>query len=187
MHSTEGFIVCLNVDNHRFAISWSSHRQRSISLSTGEAEVVAAVPCVKECLKAVRLFTAMMEKDTPVPMVLYVDSTVAIKAIERGYSHKLCHVPTTHEMSMSWLTEVFTVEGRTVKKIHTQNNVADLFTKPLGRIKIDQFCNDLNLQNYRSPGEDKRSDEICDGENAEALKSRADIHLTGGVVTGDYK
>eukprot|EP01068_Selenidium_serpulae_P014675 Selendium_serpulae@DN6125_c0_g1_i1.p2 len=81
---------------------------------------------------------------------IYIDSSVAIKAIERGYSHKLGHVPTTQDISMSWLREVFDVEGRHLVKISTHVNIADLFTKPLGRIKINQFCGLMNLQNGSS-------------------------------------
>ena len=107
---------------------WSS-TQKSITLSSGEAELVAAV---KTCSELIGL--AQLAHDWGIEMEchVYVDSAAAIGVVNRRGSGKLRHV----RVGQLWVQEKVEEEELKVHKVHGQVNVADMMSKYLPIRKI---------------------------------------------------
>eukprot|EP01068_Selenidium_serpulae_P004673 Selendium_serpulae@DN3694_c0_g1_i1.p1 len=105
------------------------------------------VSTTKESLIVSRFLGRLSNVDSnTIPMTLHMDSTAALSAITKGYSKRLGHTPSTHQVSLSWMQEVFEHENRKLVKIPSKDNVADMLTKPLGRHKLTEFCKFVGLQ-----------------------------------------
>ena len=126
--------------------SWSS-TQKSITLSSGEAELVAAVKMATEVIGITQ-----MAHDWGITLEgrLYVDSSAAIGVIQRRGNGKLRHV----RVGLLWIQEKVEENELKVNKILGTENPADLFTKNLTQNKID-FYMGLIKQEYREGRADK--------------------------------
>lgn len=121
-------------------ISWCSEKQKSVSLSTTESEYVAASQAVKEMIWVHRLLInlgAIFEK----PM-LQMDNQSAIKLVKNPEFHKRSkHI----EVRYHFIREKFEEGLFDLIYVKTDQQIADIFTKPLGRIKFEMFRNLLMI------------------------------------------
>ena len=117
-------------------ISWASRRQKTISVSTEEAELNAASEATREgiALKSLCLELGVIgEKDN---VVIKIDNKPAFDAIiNPGYYGRLKHVDICHKFVME-------ANQNGLVKVEwcpTHQMVADLLTKPLGGPQLDFF------------------------------------------------
>ncbi|WVZ75748.1 hypothetical protein U9M48_023781 [Paspalum notatum var. saurae] len=108
-------------------VSWSSHKQASVSLSTTEAEYIAAPSCCSQLLwmKATLSDFGLRFENIP----LLVDSTSAISVAK----NPVLHSRTKHiDVKFHFLRDHY--EKGDIDLIHvvSANQLADIFTKPLG-------------------------------------------------------
>jgi len=123
------------------AIAWSSKKQGTIALSTGEAEYVAATHVAKQVLWHCSI---LRELEFPLPdtSTILLDNQAAL-AIAR---HPECHSRTKHiDIAYHFLRDL--VENRTIDMIYidTEYNVADLFTKGLPRGVHQNFTTEIGV------------------------------------------
>jgi hypothetical protein len=118
--STTG-IVCM-LGSH--CIKHSSNLQSTVSLSSGESEFYALVKagCVGLGLK-----TMMSEWGLPLNLILYSDSSAARGIVSRKGLGKTRHVQSRY----LWIQEKVGSKELAVEAVGTDNNLADLCTKPL--------------------------------------------------------
>ena len=71
-------------------------------------------------------------------MCLGSDAAAAISALYNGYSKKLAYILRTQKVSLDGLHEIWynPEENNVVRKVPTEKNRGDLFTKPLDAIKF---------------------------------------------------
>ena len=122
-HSTMGFVFMM----HSAAISWGSKKQSSISLSTCEAEIMAASEAAKEAL---HLTGASADAGEPLsePMRVYVDNKAAIDlAYNPEHHQRTKHIERRH----FYVRELVEDLKITVPFVASADNLADFFTKPL--------------------------------------------------------
>ena len=101
--------------------SWSS-MQKSITLSSGEAELVAAVKMSTELTGIAQLaYDWGLEWDCR----LHVDSSAAIRVTSRGGNGKMRHV----REGMLWIQEKVEEGELGVKKVRGEDNPSDILTK----------------------------------------------------------
>ena len=135
--SVTGFTTYLNGQ----FVSGRSWRQGSVTESTAEAELVAANEGLRDGMWLKQLLESM---EMPVkPIVLYVDN----KSTMQIASHPTSHKRTKHwEISLLKIREY--VERSQVELIYVQSedNIADMFTKSLGRTKFEYFVDRLGLR-----------------------------------------
>jgi hypothetical protein len=114
-------------------VSWSSRRQPCVSLSTTEAEFIAASETVKEAIWLKRLLTEIGNNgDKPIPILCDNDST--IKLVKNNQFHQRTkHIEVRHYFVRE-KQEAGEIE---VSYVPTQDNLADIFTKPLPN---PRFC-----------------------------------------------
>ncbi len=108
--------------------SWSS-TQKSITLSSGEAELIAAVKVCTEVLGVVQL-----AHDWGIELMgkIYVDSAAAVGTANRRGNGRLRHV----RIGDMWIQEKVEEGEVEVTKVWGEENPADLLTKYLSSLKI---------------------------------------------------
>ena len=123
--STTGYCVFIN-DN---VVSWNTQKQKTVALSSAEAEYMSGSDVVKELLW-LRMILNEMKYDVVLPIIVYCDNQSAIRMIENDVDHsRTKHI----DIKYNFLRE-------TVKKgivrfewISTKEQVADIFTKGLSK------------------------------------------------------
>ena len=109
-----------------------SSTQKSVTLSSGEAELVAAV---KTCCELIGLAQLAYDWGQDLDCHVYVDSSAAIGVAKRKGSGKIRHV----RVGLLWIQEKVEEDELQIHKVHGESNPADLLTKHLTRGKIDQY------------------------------------------------
>ena len=122
-------------------ISWSSEVQRTIALSTTEAEFMAATEAIKECLWIISVATELgwgIQR----PIKLFGDNQGA-NALTRNpeYHQRTKHIDVRHRFITSL------VEDGTISVIYipSPSMLADMFTKPLPKAHHDLHCQLIGL------------------------------------------
>ncbi|CAG8631360.1 2345_t:CDS:1, partial [Acaulospora colombiana] len=136
--STGGFAIMIGSG----AVNWGSRLQRQVSLSSTESEYTnaSAVGCEV-------IWTRYLLEDIgfPVnsPSPIYLDSNSAgqvMKNPEHQSSMKHVH------RSYNWVREKVENKDLRVCRVAGEDNPADIFTKPLGKIKFSKFRDILGLR-----------------------------------------
>ena len=121
----------------QYPMDWDARLQAVQTTSSGEAEAVSWGSATKGAIK----LAAMVEytRAKPVEIIGLIDSQAVEQAINKGYSQKLGHLRKHAEVSLRLLHE----SG--VKPRHTPGteNIADAFTKALGRVKLQYLLGRL--------------------------------------------
>ena len=125
------------------AVSWSSKAQPSVALSTFEAETQALTEAIKEAIYLRRLlrFIGLVQRQaTPI----YVDNQAAVGCALHGNPN---HRKVKH-MDLRYKFNHEAVEAKEVVVHHvpTENNLADLFTKPLPRDRFENLRRGVGLE-----------------------------------------
>lgn len=117
------------------AVSWISQRQKSINLSTTEAEYVSASEAAKEAVWLYRLFNEIVVLKS-VPKLL-VDNESAIKLAKNPEFHKRSkHI----DLRYHFVREKVSEKSLSIAFVGTDCQAADVFTKPMPRIKFVKLC-----------------------------------------------
>ena len=115
---------CFYVENN--LVTWMSKKQNSISLSTAEAEYIATDSCCTQLQKMQKLlhdYGICQEH-----LTIYCDNTSAINISKNPVQHsRTKHIEIRHH----FIRELVENGTLTLKFIHTDDQNANLFTKPL--------------------------------------------------------
>jgi hypothetical protein len=124
------------------AVSWSSKKQELVTLSTTEAEYVAATHAAKEGIW-LRRFISEVFRPLVHPTTLYCDNQSAIALSKDGQYHAR-----TKHIDIRYHFIRYVVEDGTMKLIYCPTNdmTADTLTKPLPSIKAKHFAASLGLR-----------------------------------------
>ena len=116
-------------------VSWCAQRQRTVSLSTTEAEYVAAGSASREVVWLRRLLEEV-ECLCSGPTVLNVDNQSAIRLIKNPEFHKRTkHIDIQHH----YVRELYESGEISVSYVSSEEQLADLFTKPLPRCTYERL------------------------------------------------
>ena len=106
------------------AINWMSKLQDTIALSTREAEYIAASHACKEAIWLRGLLREIWRLQNGVPV--FCDSQSAIHLD----THPVYHSKNKHiDIKYHFVTQAISEGGVDLKKVHTQENCANMFTK----------------------------------------------------------
>jgi len=133
--STSGGMMMLGTHTIK---TWST-TQKSITLSSAEAELVAAVKMAAELIGVTQL---MADWGLNLRGRVHVDSSAAIGVVGRKGNGKLRHV----RVGSLWIQERVERGELEMQKVWGEWNPADLLTKNLARAKVDRF---VSLANHR--------------------------------------
>lgn len=136
--STTGYVLFID----RTPVAWCSRRQDIVALSTAEAEYIAAAECGKEIIYVKSLINEMLNID--VDAVLHVDNQSAINMLKSGQIRKRSkHI----DVRFHFISEKIRNKIFSIKYCPTQNQVADIFTKPLKRNLFERHTDKLMFKN----------------------------------------
>jgi len=122
-------------------VTWSSQRQRLVTLSTTESEYVAAAAAAKEAMWLRKLINDI-ENTNSAAVVLNVDNQSAIKLAKNPEFHKRSkHI----DIRYHYLRERVADGDIDIKYTPTEVQIADIFTKPLPRDRFVALRSMLNM------------------------------------------
>lgn len=130
--STTGYVFTLGDT----AIAWKCKMQPIVATSTTYAEYIALSTAAQEAIALRRLFTAFrLSLDSPT--IIHEDNAGAISISEYQGSQpeRSKHI----DVRYHYIRELIKSKQITVQKINTTQNVADMFTKALGKDKHSTF------------------------------------------------
>ncbi|WVZ91404.1 hypothetical protein U9M48_037581 [Paspalum notatum var. saurae] len=139
--STSGVLFCLG----RSPVSWQSQKQSVVALSSCEAEYVAASTAACQGIWLGRLLGSFYGRSASVATI-NVDNQSAIQ---------LCKNPVFHGRSKHIETRFHFIRdcvenGRViVRKIHTDEQLADILTKALGKVRFQVLRSKLGVVDVR--------------------------------------
>lgn len=134
--STTGYVSTLGSG----AITWSSQRQSCVALSTTEAEYVAASTAAKEL---VWLHNIVSEFKPKIQAQLLMDNQAAIRLANNPEQHKRTkHISVRYH----YIRELVLEKKIKLDYIDTNNQVADMFTKPLGFQRLRELSQKIGMR-----------------------------------------
>jgi hypothetical protein len=121
-------------------VSWSSKKQNCVALSTAEAEYIAAGACCAHLLwmkQTLRDFGCEFNK---IPLLCDNESAI-----------KLANNPVQHSRTRHHFLKVHETKGD-IELFHvsTENQLADIFTKPLDETRFCFLRSELNILDSRN-------------------------------------
>ena len=139
--SQSGYVFIMN----RGAISWKSSKQDVVAQSTTESEYVAASEAAKEAVWMKKFIEELgVVPSIQDPLEIFCDNEGAIALAKEPRSHKRTrHI---HRRFHYIRNEVERGEI-CIRKVHTDQNLADPFTKPLQPAKHEGHARAIGLRN----------------------------------------
>ena len=134
-HSTSGWVFQFGCA----AVSWGSKKQKTVALSSCEAEIMAASESAKEAMY-LKQHMEELELHDGDPVVLSSDNTAAIALAYNPEHHdRVKHIERRH----FFIREAVEDGKITVPYVPTSENLADFFTKCLPVRKFEEMRNKI--------------------------------------------
>lgn len=137
--STTGYVFKLL----NCTVSWISRKQQSVSISSTESEYIALSVAVSEAcwLRKILIDLNFVMK---LPIILYEDNRSAIYVSKSPENNKrLKHI----DVKVFFIKEKLDLGIIDIVYIKTEDQLADVFTKPLNKVKFEKFRAGLGLKN----------------------------------------
>ena len=126
--STSGYLFTFSEG----AISWQSRLQKCVSLSTTEAEYVAATEAGKEMLWMKRFLQELGVQQEN--YIIFCDSQSALHLSK----NTMYHARTKHiDVRYHWIRQAIEEKSFQLQKVHTDHNTADMMTKVVPKEKLE--------------------------------------------------
>lgn len=127
-------------------ISWCSQGQKCVTLSTTEAEYVAAAEATKELVWLSRILNELMPGRLE-GATLYMDNQSAIRLVKNPeYHRRTKHI----DIDYHYIREKYS-EGRfELEYVPSQEQLADGLTKSLSRDRFEYLRNNMNVVSVKS-------------------------------------
>ena len=117
--------------------SWSV-TQKSVTLSSAEAELAACVKATSEAIGILQMTESLGRK---MDGEIYVDSSAALAVVGRKGTGKLRHV----RVGQLWIQQTAEDETVAYRKIHGKANPADICTKNVNQKVVDTALDKIGL------------------------------------------
>jgi hypothetical protein len=122
-------------------ISWQSRKQSSIALSTVEAKYIAACSASCEAIWLRKLLTCLFDLELRATTIL-CDNQSCIKMTENPMFHdRLKHI----EIHYHFIHDMVQRGALKLQYISTVEQVVDVLTKPISRVKFEHFRDKLGI------------------------------------------
>ena len=122
-------------------ITWASRKQKSPAASSTEAEYVALSEASNECVWLLQLGSEM-NISIPTPVTLFEDNQGCIAIAENPvHHHRTKHISVKYHISRHLVKNGTTC----IQYLNTEVMIADMFTKPLGKVRFPQLRDLLGM------------------------------------------
>jgi ribonuclease HI len=137
-HAISGYAFLID----RGTVSWYSHKQEIVTLSTAEAEYVAAMHAAKEAIWLCRLIFELFPLPTT-PTTIHCDNQAVIKlAMDDNYHARTKHI----DICYHFIRQVIAEKTITLIYCPTDDMAADFLTKSLPKWKVSSHSCTLGLR-----------------------------------------
>jgi hypothetical protein len=166
--SVSGIAIFLNGDN----VAWKSQRQSTVTLSTSEAEVVAAATGMVMARKVLNLYQELCP-ETKLCITMLQDNSAAGKYLtSQGRSSRLKYLDVKYIALQEWVRD----KKVKVLKVTTDQMPADILTKNLVGVKFKQGIQALGvlMERYKywdNPFFEANSAQICESQEEDVWSS----------------
>jgi hypothetical protein len=127
----------------RSLVSWSSKKQNSVALSTAEAKYIAAGSCCAQILWMKATLKDFGIKFNQVPMLC--DDESAVKLTNNPVQHQRTkYIDVRHH----FIRDHQQKGDICIENVGTEDQLADIFTKPLDEKRFYKLRNELNILNF---------------------------------------
>lgn len=128
------------------AVTWACQRQQTVALSTTEAEFMAACAATKEAMWVKQLLCDIGEFHQK-SVCLNLDNQSAISVIKNINFHKRCkHI----DIKYHFIKEKYYAKVIDLNYVCTNEQYADIFTKPLPKIKFNYLRNKIGMNSCQT-------------------------------------
>ena len=122
-------------------VSWSSKKQGSITLSTAEAEYFSASDASREAVWLQKLLSDLFDTSLE-PVVIHCNNHSCIKISKNPMFHdRSKHM----EMRYHYLRDMVQRIAISLRYVPTNEQTADVLTKPLSKTKFEYFRDKLGV------------------------------------------
>lgn len=123
-------------------ITWASQKQRCVALSSCEAEFMAATKAACQGIWLRRLIGEITGQKVP-PVALLVDNRSSLDLMKNPVFHgRSKHI----DIRFHFIRECVEKGEITVSHVWSKDQKADIFTKPLGRLKFEDMRSLLGIE-----------------------------------------
>ena len=123
-------------------VSWSTKRQPTVSLSSTEAELISLCNGTKEEIWISNLMREIGIETCP--FTIYEDNIPCIRIAEEPREHQR----TKHiDIKYMFIRDVIQAKKMRIQFVKSEDQLADILTKPLPRTKFEKMTSYLQLQN----------------------------------------
>jgi hypothetical protein len=127
----------------RSLVSWSLKKQNSVALSTVEAEYISVGSCCAQLFWIKATLNDFRIKFKNVP--LFCDNKSAIKMTQNPVQHsRTKHINIRHHFIRDYQQK----GDISIESIFTEDQLADIFTKPLDEKRFYKLKNELNILDF---------------------------------------
>lgn len=124
------------------SILWKSQKQKIVSRASTHAEYYALADCVEEIIP-IKGILSELNINVSKPITVYEDNSGAIILAQKGkFSKNSKHIDVSYHFVADYERKGLIC----VKKVCTEEQIADIFTKSLGRVKFEMFREALGLK-----------------------------------------
>jgi hypothetical protein len=135
--STTGFVLYV----YGNPVVWSSRKQPIVTLSTCEAEYVAAASAACEAVWIMKILKDL-QVDVPLPVALKEDNSGCIQVANNPETKRSKHI----DVKFHFIRELIFNGKLELQKISSEDQIADIFTKALGRLLFQKHRDSLSLK-----------------------------------------
>jgi hypothetical protein len=142
--STAGMAFYLNES----LITWNSHKEKTVALSSCETEFMAATEAAKQAIWLRRLLSELT-RNQPKAVVMYVDNNSAIALMKNHVFHgKSKHI----DIKYYFIRECVENGHVVVKRVSTLGQKADALTKSMPTVKLGIMIHLLGVRQLELEG-----------------------------------
>ena len=124
------------------AITWKSQKQRTIALSSTEAEYMAITEADKEAIWIQSLYSEITGKEHKL-QIIPVDNQGAMKLAKNPQFHnRTKHI----DIRYHFIRETIESDLVELQYVQTEDNIADILTKALPRPRHEHHMNGMGIQ-----------------------------------------
>jgi hypothetical protein len=135
--STSGFLI----EVFGATVCWATKKQTTVALSSTEAEYVALATATTELLWLINL-AKDLSIDIQEPVVIYEDNQSCIHTLRKWEHQRLKHV----DVKYNFLRDLYQEKKIDVRYIQSEDQKADILTKPLGMNQFDKLRAEIGVR-----------------------------------------
>ena len=124
------------------AVSWSSQKQSIVALSSCEAEYIAATSATCQAIWMYRLISELTSNGVSTARLMVDNQSAITLSKNTGHHNRSKHIDTHYH----FIRECVEEKKIEISFVRTEDQLADMFTKALGRQKFQEMRDRIGIR-----------------------------------------